>query len=467
MNGLRNRRPSTLYGLVILTFLLSRILFYLITTAGEYRLYKSYGDDARSTSLADLYSNRDIEYPHLGVAFGAAVGFVADHSPGFLKYTVRLRPNKFEQPYNEEPQERRDLDDQYEAALGVVLFAIDASCLWLVFAIARRAYPNDGPFERARRLFLYVLFTGGCGLILYDRQDLVVAWLALLALWCLAADRPRLGYVVLAVGAAYKLIPALLLPVWVIAAATAACGPGASFGRWVRTIVFEAAIAGAILALWPALTYFAGGGERGFLYLTWHSRRGLQLEAPAAFPVLLADRSVEFGSSYGSFNLRGETPDRVAKLMGLLMPLTALLGMGVAARGLWITRGERNRIPLVAASCMLIWLAFVAFNKVGSPQYLMWIAPLVPLLALNTRAERKWAFVLLVCIFDTMLIYPCRYKRDLVGDILHEDPRTWSGPTPFGVFLLGIKSLTMVICSVWYAAIVWTAGGGPRTENRK
>ncbi|MFO0803860.1 MAG: hypothetical protein U0791_12165 [Gemmataceae bacterium] len=462
---MRNRRSRDLYTAVVVAFLLTRVLFYLITTAGEYRLFKSYGDDVREQSLGDLYRNRDIEYPHLAVGFGAVVGWVADHSPGFLKHTVRLRPNKFEIPYAEESEAQHDADDQYEATLGLVLFIVDAWCFWLVFAIARRIYPSDSPPVRALRLFAYVLFTSSCGLILFDRQDLVLAWVALLAVWCLAADYARLGYAVLAFGAAYKLIPVLLLPVWCIAGATAKCPPGVTPLRWVLGIGKEAVIAGAMLAAWPLLTYFCGGGERGFLYLTWHTKRGLQLEAPAAFPVLLVDSTVEFGSSYGSFNLRGELPDRVARFMGLMMPLSSLAGMAVAARGFWQRRDGRDLVPWAVVSAMLIWLAFIAFNKVGSPQYMLWIAPLAPLLPWRTLTEWKWAAVLLLGFFDTMVIYPCRYRADLVGDVLYEDPRTWYGPSTFGVVLLGIKSVIVVACSVAYFAIAWRMSRGLRAST--
>jgi hypothetical protein len=466
MNWLRTRRPSTLYAALLITFLLTRILFVLITTAGEYRLFKSYGDDVRRESIPDLYANRDIEYPQLAVGFGAVVGWVADHSPGGLKHIVRLRPNKLEEPYTEETAEQHDVDDQYEAALAVVLLVFDAWCLWLVFAIARRVYPDEAPWRRAGRLFLYGMFTGFCGLILFDRQDLLVAFAALVAMWFLAAGRPRFGYAVLALGAAYKLVPILLLPVWVIAAATVLAGPRPSFARWLRFIVVEALIAGTILAVWPILTYTHGGGERGFLYLTWHSKRGLQLEAPAAFPVLLVDDSVEFGASYGSFNLRGERPDRVAKWMGLMMPLTALACVGLAFQG--FTRplpptpspkrggGEFPALmPFVIQMSVLLWLAFITFNKVGSPQYLLWIAPLIPLLPLRTRSEFGWLLLMLVAFIANMLIYPCRYKPDLVGDILYEDPRTWRGPTAFGVVLLGIKSVSLFVGCLWFAAIAW------------
>ena len=66
--------------------------------------------------------------------------------------------------------------------------------------------------------------------------------------------------------------------------------------------------------------------------------------------------------------------------------------------------------------------------------------------------------MLLVGLFVTMLIYPCRYKPDLVGEILYEDPRTWRGPNTFGVVLLGIKSVIVFACSVWYFAIAWRMG---------
>ena len=144
------------------------------------------------------------------------------------------------------------------------------------------------------------------------------------------------------------------------------------------------------------------------------------------------------------------------------MPLSALIGAGIAARGFWRWRfalpsadsGSRLN-GIVVASSLLIWVAFIAFNKVGSPQYLIWVAPLVPLLPLRRWPERGWAILLLVAMLATMLIYPCRYKPDLIGDIIREEPLTWRGPTTFGVFLLGVKSVTLILATVWLAVRVW------------
>jgi hypothetical protein len=237
-------------------------------------------------------------------------------------------------------------------------------------------------------------------------------------------------------------------------------GPGgATLGRFLRTMAREAAIAALFLAAWPLLTYCFGGGESGFLYLTWHSQRGLQVEAPAAFPVLLIDPACELGEGYGSFNLRGELADRTAKLMALLMPLTALLALGISFRGfLSASRGYTAIAPHAVASALLIWVAFITFNKVGSPQYLIWVAPLVPLLPLRSTSERLWAILLLFAMIATTLIFPCRYKPDLIGDLVSNHPITWSGPTPLGVFLLGVKSVALFAATVWLAILMWQKG---------
>jgi hypothetical protein len=66
----------------------------------------------------------------------------------------------------------------------------------------------------------------------------------------------------------------------------------------------------------------------------------------------------------------------------------------------------------------------------------------------------------------TTLIFPCRYKPDLIGELVRDDPITWSGPTPLGVFLLGLKSVTLVASAVWLAVLVWrNAGSGMRNDK--
>ena len=87
-----------------------------------------------------------------------------------------------------------------------------------------------------------------------------------------------------------------------------------------------------------------------------------------------------------------------AELVGLIpvkkrvKEIAALLVEGRAIRRAPVS----GRTPVVASGCVLVWLAFLLTNKVGSPQYLLWLAPLVPLLPLRTRAERTWGVAFVV-----------------------------------------------------------------------
>ncbi|MBX9622529.1 MAG: hypothetical protein K2X82_01815 [Gemmataceae bacterium] len=483
----RPRHPAEYYAVALGVFVLSRVPLFAFTASAEYLLYQRYGEAARQTSLAELYRSQDVEYPHLAVWLGSVSRWVADRLPDGAERLVAWRPNKFDEPYLSQTAAERLSGSRFEVGLGIVLFAVDVACLVLVYLIARRAYPADGPRELAARLIAYTLFTGALGLILYDRQDLVVGLAALLAVWLLALGRPWAGYVVLVLGTAYKLVPVLLLPVWVLAAAAMKSAPGTTPGRYLRAVVAEAAVAGLILAAWPAAVYALGGGERGFLFLTFHSARGLQLEAPAAWVVWAVDPTAEVGHGYGSYNLRSALADRVAALLRPLMAASVLGTVLIAARGFWRTAsapgtagvppalgpgaGRRPAVPgtlvsHVVAASLLVWLGFILTNKVGSPQYLLWVAPLAPLLPLRRWAEWAWAALFLVELLLTTAVFPCAY-RWVFGPYVRDDPPTWAGPNTACQFLLAAKSLTLVVVTAWLAVSVWRSPSVPSPEDSR
>ena len=456
------RHPARLTAALILAFLVLRAVLFEATVAGEYRLYRDYGDAARATSLADLYRTRDVEYPQLAVEFGAVAGIIADALPRGVDRLVGWRPNKFEEPYLSETAEEHEAGDRYEVGLGIVLFAVDVACLVLVYFIARKTYPNEGRRARIGRLVGYAVATGLLGLILYDRQDLVCGFFALLALLALAHGRSAIGYALLTVGTGYKLVPALLLPIWVLATAVVRAGPGATPVRYLRAVVIEAVIAGLILTAWPVLAYTFGGQDRAFFFLTFHKDRGLQLEAPVGWPVLLIDPSTEVGHSFGSFNMRGEVADAVAKPLKAAMLLSVALGTAITLRGFWrvvrlhsaLRTPYSALLPQVVAGSLLVWLGFIVTNKVGSPQYLMWVAPLVPLLPLRTAGERWWAGLFAVALILTSAVFPCAYKY-VVGPLVKDDPPTWAGPIPACEFLLAARSVTLIVVTFWLAVSLW------------
>ena len=92
--------------------------------------------------------------------------------------------------------------------------------------------------------------------------------------------------------------------------------------------------------------------------------------------------------------------------------------------------------------------------KVGSPQYLLWLAPLVPLLPLRPRgADRYWAVLLLAGMVVTTLIFPCLYEE--VKGERRGDELLWAGPTAIGLALLAAKSFLLGAAFIWLAVLVW------------
>ena len=380
--------------------------------------------------------------------FGVPAARLADVLPdGVARLTV-LRPNK----------SLGAAGARFEVALGLVLFAVDLAILALVYFLARRLYPDESQRVRVARLGLYVAATTAGGLILFDRQDLAVGLFAVGALAAVLRGWSVAAYAILTVGAAYKLVPVLLLPVFVLAFAAMRSAPGATPRRFLLAMVKESLVAGVVLAMYPLLSYWLWG-ERSFVFLTFHSARGLQLEAPATWLVFLLDPNTDVVYAYWCFTLRGALADRIAAASTPLVALAAGLSVLIAGRGFWRMARSPN-VPVrnavvthLAAASLLMWLGFILFTKVGSPQYLLWPAALLPLVPLRGR-DRWFALAMLLAMGFTTLVFPCLY-REVFGGGDENNPATWTRPTPLGLVLLAGKSIALAVSFLWLAAIVW------------
>jgi hypothetical protein len=110
--------------------------------------------------------------------------------------------------------------------------------------------------------------------------------------------------------------------------------------------------------------------------LTTQTSRPLQIETLGSGVLLVlhavAGVGVTMQSSHGSQNLAGSGPDALAVLQ------TIAQAAAVIAVWIWFTRGPADRDRLVRAFAAAV-CAFIAFGKVLSPQFLIWLVPLVPL----------------------------------------------------------------------------------------
>ncbi|MDX6442684.1 MAG: hypothetical protein QOE43_2413, partial [Gaiellaceae bacterium] len=119
---------------------------------------------------------------------------------------------------------------------------------------------------------------------------------------------------------------------------------------------------------------FAVMGPGGLRFSYWvQLRRGLEVESLGGGILLVLNRlglhSVTLrDTAAGSRDAAGTLPDAVA----LVSSLAVVVAMLYVA---WVyLHGRRDRVLACAAAVT----AFVAFNKVLSPQYVVWLLPLVP-----------------------------------------------------------------------------------------
>ena len=106
-------------------------------------------------------------------------------------------------------------------------------------------------------------------------------------------------------------------------------------------------------------------------------------------------------TSFGSQNLVGVLPHDVGRALTVLQVL-AIVGVW-----LWFWRGDtgsRERVVVASAASVC---AFVALGKVLSPQFLIWLVPLVPLV--RGRRGLIASGLLAAALVLTQLWFPNRY----------------------------------------------------------
>lgn len=249
------------------------------------------------------------------------------------------------------------------------------------------------------------------------RFDLIPAGLTLLCL--IAAERRRwtLAYIALALAFLLKIYPLLLLPALFMSEQMAAgrlhrpAGPltlrqlpgeiwqtlrRAGSWRWKRLLVF-CGLSGAIEGLFALLNF------QGALVsqLSYFAGRPVQVEATGSTVLWLATL---FGHratvvyTFGSINIESSLGTAVALACGGCF----LLGYALVLFQQW-----RGALDIVQAFIAVI-LVFVVTGKVFSPQYLIW---LIPLLAYSGAFNRLWLLLWSPLSLLTTAVYPYLYMQ--------------------------------------------------------
>jgi hypothetical protein len=379
------------------------------------------GTPAQAAALAEYQS---VEYPPVAVTLMAAPTWLID------------APFDEEFPTGHQPR--------YGQAYARMMAAFDIGVLALVVFLVRCLYAGETPNEQVERCLVYLLCTWPLYGVLYARLDLGVALLVMASLallvcrvhWCFSMA-------VLAVAIHFKLMPIVLAPLWILASlpVTALHGP------W-RALIRPVVVRATVLAGWGLailLPYYLQNGPAVLEFLEYHKSRGIEIEsiwASVALPTKYLGHAWEVYHSHGSVNVR-------SPLAGLAMPVLAALLVGTVALFVAVIRRQRSPAKadglsiaqqwpsLVAGFAFLLFLLSIVANKVFSPQYLLWVLPLVALVDFETRKRRMFFAAMFAVCFLTMRIFPDCFVGEIVWPVPGSgEVAAFDGPTPYGAFLL-------------------------------
>lgn len=253
--------------------------------------------------------------------------------------------------------------------------------------------------DRVRVGWWWIGFLLLLGPIALARIDSVTVPIALVGV-LLLASRSGLASVLLTIATWIKIWPAALIGAAVIALRE-------------RLRVLAAALIGSAIILLAAL--LIGSGANVLSFVTQQTGRGLQPESPIATVWMwlagfgVPGARVTYNSAILSFEVVGPGSDVAAAVMTPVLAVAVLVVVGLGVRA---ARAGASTALLLPTLALALTVTLIAFNKVGSPQFMAWIAvPIV--LGLVTRdgpSFRVPAAVGLVLAALTQVIYPYLYN---------------------------------------------------------
>lgn len=283
----------------------------------------------------------------------------------------------------------------------------------------------------------WLAFLFALGPIALGRIDAVTVPLAIIGA-LLVAKHPTAATAVLTIAAWIKVWPAALVGALIIVAKE----------RWR---ILATALGSSTVIMGIALLLGSGGNVLSFI--TQQTGRGLQVEAPVStfwlWRVFGGDRasSVYYDNAILTWQVKGPGVVETALVMTGVQVLVVL---GIIALAIFAVRGGATATELFAPLSLAFVLALIAFNKVGSPQFVSWLAVPVIIGLVAHHRGRGWSFAvpaLLVGVIAalTHVMYPYLYGYVLT---VH----------PLMLMVVTIRNALYFVVLAWALVRLWRLG---------
>ena len=315
--------------------------------------------------------------------------------------------------------------DYFGATTGVLTGWIILVCLLHLVALSAVVDWGRANASAYKAAGFYLLFLVILGPVAIGRIDAVAAFFAILGVVQIRHNRPRMAMAIFTMGAWIK--------IWPVAAAIAVFSATKSK---TRLILVAFATTASILAVGVLL----GGNEKLLSFVSMQGTRGLQVESVfATFWVWAAKfgapgAGIYFDNQLVTNQVSGAFSAEIAWLLGLVLPgaLAITIFLGLRAY-----RAGAETKHLFVATFLTATLDLIVFNKVGSPQFELWLV--VPLMAGILFGLPNWRLPVFIgsgIALLTNLLYPIFYM-DLMA-------LGW-----LGTAILTLRNALLIALLVW------------------
>ncbi|MBP6043339.1 MAG: DUF2029 domain-containing protein [Rhodoluna sp.] len=312
--------------------------------------------------------------------------------------------------------------NDFQAGWLTLITAVD---LLLIAMIANFGKSDENTAARFGAAWFWLFFLVALGPVSISRVDAFSVAVAMFGVLALANRKLNASTAWFTIGVSMKIWPAAILVVAMAAS------------KYRARILLAAAATGGIVI---AIGLLLGGNLSLFSFLTNQADRGIQIESVIAAPFIwsgivgLSNNEIYYDNLMMTFQVAGDAVSLVAGLMSIAMAVAIAITAFLAWRAAKAGAGFREILPIAVLTATL---DLIVFNKVGSPQFVTWLAVAIILgIFYQAHEWRLPMFAVVAIALLTNLVYPVFYDEVLKGN-------------PAAFALLTLRNLVYVGLLIW------------------
>ena len=306
----------------------------------------------------------------------------------------------------------------YEVSWLAVVFVLNTAAVLLMVRRER----NGGLFSGTYASWAFLSALLFLGPVAVSRIDSVSAALAILGLVAINRNSTGIAAALFTIAGWIKIWPVALFAAMI-----------AVFKKRLQAIIVATIISASIIGIG-----LLAGGTKVFGFVLQQQERGIQIESVMATPWMwlakFGSANIFFDDDILTNQVSGPLVQELAAVSNYLLFIALAITALLAIRAV---RAGRNRTQVFALAALTGVLDLIVFNKVGSPQFMIWLAvPLVALVFFSTNKSKVALAMGAAILLLTQLVYPVFYIELLGLEIM-----------PLG--LLTVRNLLLVGLLVW------------------